>query len=203
MNFSLLSFVIICPLFLFGCSTTQFGVHQEQWIQMTDEQKKLVIEGYNQRQALIEQRRIEEKRAAAIAQEKENKRRYAQIEKIKKGEGVLGDYIRISILSCKAKINSKYRSINPVSIKLADGEYRVIEIKNESHKYRFYTTKLPFSYQDGLLIIGSKNGRGGIFLPYTQKWKKGHRYSNLSSKNGAVKLEDCNVEISVIPVHSF
>ncbi|MFK5983904.1 MAG: hypothetical protein QM479_00555 [Pseudomonadota bacterium] len=114
-------------------------------------QKTLVIKSYNKRQELIEQRRLERAKEQRLAKAIKEEQRRKQVERTKQGLGNLGDYIRISILSCKAKMGSKYRPIHPISIKLADGEELIIEIKSTAHKYTSYSRNLSFIYRDGLL----------------------------------------------------
>lgn len=208
MHYFLPTFFIIFILFLSGCTTTQFGVPEEQWRQMNDEQKRLTINGYNQRQLIIEQRRLEQSKTDAIIQQQKNElkkkkehQHQARINKIKNGAGDLGDLIRVSILSCQAKLHSKYRQINPVSIKLADGEQRNIKISSVTHKDRSYKKELPVKYNDGLLTIsGRSSGKKSIKLAYEQSWLTGHRYHKLSAK-GAVQLKECEIAVSVIPKH--
>ncbi|NOQ80690.1 MAG: hypothetical protein GQ546_14975 [Gammaproteobacteria bacterium] len=203
-------FFIIFTFFLTGCTATQFGVPEEQWLQMNDEQKQLAISGYNQRQLLAEQRRLERAKADALIQqqqkalqEKKEQRQQARINRIRNGAGDLGDLIRVSILSCQAKLHNKYRQINPVSIKLADGEHREIKINSVTHKDRSYSASLPVKYNEGLVTIsGQSSGKKSIKLAYEQSWLKGHRYHKLSAK-GAVKLKECEIAISVIPSSSF
>jgi len=202
---------ILIIFFLTGCTATQFGVPEEQWQQMNDEQKQLTISGYNQRQLLAEQRRLEQAKIDAINQQQENalkeeqeqryqRRERKRIHRIRHGAGDLGDLIRVSILSCRAKLNKKYRQINPVSIKLADGERREIKISSITHKDRSYQASLPIKYDDGLLTISGKtSGKKSIKLAYEQSWLKGHHYYNLSAK-GAVRLKGCEISVSVIPL---
>lgn len=206
MHYFLSALVIIFTFFLNGCAPTQFGVPEEQWQQMNDEQKQLAITGYNQRQLIVEQRRLEQAKADAFNQQRQNnlkeeevQRQQIRIDKIRNGGGDLGDLIRVSILYCQAKLHDKYRQLNPVSIKLADGERREVEISSVTHKDRSYKKSLPVKYDDGLLTIsGKSSGKKAIKLAYEQSWLKGHRYHNLSAK-GAVKLKGCEIAISVIP----
>ena len=203
MNKFIYGLIIVCLFsLLVACVKTQFGMPEEEWQQLNAEQKTLVIEAYNKRQALIEQRRLEKAQAKRESEALVEKQRYVQVERVKQGLGVLGDYIRISILSCQVKMGSKYRQIDPLSIKLADGEQRLIEIKSTTHKYTSYSKHLSFLYHDGLVTIGAdSSARGGIILPYKQAWLKGHHYYQLSSKR-PVKMKECEVEISIIPTRN-
>lgn len=45
-----LSLLLIAPLFLAACTPTVFGIPQDQWAQLNQQQRTQVIEGYNQRQ---------------------------------------------------------------------------------------------------------------------------------------------------------
>jgi len=199
MNIIFPTFVFAAVLLLSSCANTQFGVSGEQWQQMTDEQKRLTIEGYNQRQLLAEQRRMEKAQSDTEVLAKKEQQRQIKIENIKNGGGTLGDIVRISILSCQAKLGSKYRTINPIAIKLVDGEQRVIKNNVQAHKYTSYSKNLPISYQDGLVTIAAEpEGMQGIYLPYEQSWIKGHRYHNLFVK-GRVRLKNCEITISVVP----
>ncbi len=205
MNKLLYCLIIAFFLLLISCTKTQFGVPEKEWQQMNEEQKTLVIESYNKRLELIEQRRLERAKKQRLEQaikEQQRLKRLKRVERTKQGLGVLGDYIRISILSCKAKMGSKYRSINPISIKLADGEEKIIKIKSSEHKYTSYTRDLSFIYNEGLVTIGATySGQDGLLLPYKQAWLKGARYHNLSAKR-PVRLKECEVEISVIPTRN-
>ncbi|MCP3849988.1 MAG: hypothetical protein GY694_07090 [Gammaproteobacteria bacterium] len=207
MKFTSSILIFTCSFLLISCVSTQFGVPQEQWQQMSHEQKQLTIEGYNQRQLLKEQRHLEQRRAEEKRQLKKEQQRQvkikksrAKIQKIKNGYGDIGDIVRISILSCEAKIHSKYRAINPVSLKLVDGEQKMVTITSKPHKHKSYSKKLTIKYRDGLVKINT--GSSGIFLPYEQSWIKGHRYHNLSSK-GATRLKKCKISLSAIPSSSL
>lgn len=172
MHYFFPALLIITTIMLTGCTATQFGVPEEQWQQMNDEQKQLAISGYNQRQLIVQQRRLEQAKIDAFNQQRKNKlkeeeahRQQIRIEKIRNGDGNTGDLIRISILSCQAKLHNKYRQINPASVKLADGEHREIAISSVTHKDRSYQKKLPVKYDDGLITIsGESSGKKSIKL---------------------------------------
>ncbi len=50
MKYLSLSLLLIVPFFLAACTPSVFGIPQDQWAQLNQQQRTQVIEGYNQRQ---------------------------------------------------------------------------------------------------------------------------------------------------------
>ena len=182
-----------------GCGQTYYGVTEEIWFEMNDAQKQAAIEGYNQRDLLRTKHRIEQERIKDEHDKRLARQRQQQVEKIYNGGGQLGDLVQISILSGQIKLGFKDRSIEPVSVKLANGESREMEARSTGSRYIKYKAKIPIQYSDGLLMIGAdQSGRGGIRIPYDHAWLKGKAYKGITGK-GVYKMENMHIKIVVIP----
>ena len=191
-QFYLLIFLV---LFLTSCATKYYGVSEEVWLEMNDNQKQTAIEGYNQRELIRVKQRIQREQARNYKIEEEEQKRLEQIERIYNVDGQMGDLIQLSILSGVMKLGFKNRKIEPASVRLVNGETKEIKISSSDHKYMKYTAQ----YQDGLVIIGSNySGDGGIRIPYDNGWLSGKEYIGMSGR-GSHKMKNMNIKLTVIP----
>lgn len=203
----LISKVLIAMMLLFaiGCSRTLYGIPEQEWLKLTDEQKTAAINGYNEREQLREQTRAAEaeRRAQLQAQKAEEQKQQQEIERrrieaIYAGEaGNLGDLIRVSIQGGDMLFGNRRRPFQPVSFKLASGESRIVEVISNDQNYND-AVKLAVSYRDGLLLIDEADFRSDLAarIAYDSSWKRGNFY-NINSR-GYRELRNVCVNVEVI-----
>jgi hypothetical protein len=196
----------LCVSIIIGvaaCSTTMYGVPEDQWNKMTDMQKQTAIEGYNERQRLREIERQKEAerdaREARVRAEEGRQReeiRKKRIEAIYRGvEGQYGDLIRVSIQGGEMRIAGRRRDYQPVSFKIADGELKTIRVIQGEGRYGTYAD-LNVLYQDGVLYLDTYGSdvRGALRIVYARGWEKGKTYPGVNSES---RLEFRNIRIFV------
>lgn len=52
------------------------------------------------------------------------------------------------------RLGNKHRSYAPLSLTLASGEERMMEVVSNEHKYIRYRGEFRLTYNDGLLVLG-------------------------------------------------
>lgn len=198
--------ILVILFFLMGCTRMMYGIPEQEWLKLTDEQKSSTINGYIEREKLREQARAAEaeRRSQVQAQKAEEQRRQQEIEQrrieaIYAGEaGNLGDLIRVSIQGGDMLFGNRRRPFQPISFKLASGESRIIETISNDQNYND-TVELAVSYRDGLLLIDEANFRPDLAarLAYDSAWKRGSSY-NINSR-GYRELQNVRVKVEIIP----
>lgn len=163
----------------------RFGVPEEEWARLTEAQRTEVIRGYNERELLREEgrlrdaeRRAIEARAKAEREQAQERQRLERIEAIRRGEaGQWGDLIRVSLQNGEMQLSGKHRPYAPISLTLADGETRTVDIISDESRHTTYRGQLQISYVDGRLTLD------GAHLVIDPSWRNGRRYV-LDSKGG-------------------
>jgi len=200
-------FVLILTILLqiSACSSRIYGVQEEQWMQLSPDEREQAIEHYNQMEILRAQRRIEEEK---VALEKEKQQtlvmasRQEHANKIYAGEaGVRGDLLRVTIRGGELYMHGKHRHYSPVSFKIADGEQKVITFSHP-HK-RHYQIDVPVEYYDGVLSFDYDPDDSYDYrynLAYEPEWRRGRYYRNITlHKHSPSKAR--NIEIIVEAVN--
>ena len=195
--------VLICSLLLIlpltACSSGHYGISDEEWLHMSKIEKVAVIQGYNERQRIREQRRLEEEKRNRIMQEQQAQKRREYVAAVYNGtKGQFGDLLRVSMKGGQVKINGKHRSYRPVSFKIADKECKAVPLIHEKKFYSF-SGRLNVCYFDGTLLIdtGNNNSYGAASIIYDPAWIKGKTYMDISS-NGRIKIRKATFQIQII-----
>ena len=188
---------------LSACTPMIYGVPQETWDGMNQEQRSATIEIYKERQLarqiaaeerarqhaiyLEEQRLMEEAEAEAL--------RY-QVEAIYRGNGNYGDLLRVRIEKGTAYFRGQIRQYDPVAFQLAKGEIKDITIATT--KNRRVTL---IAYYDGanLYLDGNKNTRQKNMskILYDNRWSQGLTYTDVYTNNKA-KLKGADVTVEIV-----
>ena len=166
---------------------------------MSEAEKVAVIQGYNERQRIREQRRLEEEKRNRRAQEQQDKMRREYVAAIYSGNrGQLGDLLRVSMKNGEVRIAGKHRPYRPVSFKIADQECKAVPLTYEK-KYYSYSGKLNVCYADGTLLLdtGRSTSHGATAITYDPAWIKGKTYTGISS-NGQTEIRQVNIQIVAI-----
>lgn len=193
-------------LSLLGCGKYLYGVPEEEWKKLSDDQRLATISGYNERERLREQTRASEaaRRNLELAQKAEAERHRQELERrrieaIYAGEaGNLGDLIRVSLQGGDMLIGGRRRPFHPLTMRLASGESRRIEVMSNDDTYSS-RVDIILSYRDGLLLIDEAEFRPdlAVRLVYDSAWKKGGSY--IINSRGNRELRNVRVNVEVIP----
>lgn len=198
-----LSVALICHM---GCTQMMYGIPEQEFVKLSEEQKIATINGYNEREKIREQTRAiaAERRAKEQAEKAEEQRRQKEIvqkriDAIYAGEaGNLGDLVRVSIQGGDMLFGKRRRPFQPVSFKIANGETRSIETVSNDKKYND-TVELTVSYREGVLFIDEVSYRADLAtrIVYDSTWKKGNSYS--INTRGNRELHNVRINVEVIP----
>ena len=175
--------ILAFVLFVVGCESTRYGVDQETWDGLTDEQRSATIAGYNERKQLEAERRLigEQRRLieANMAQEQmaeqiEDAVMYAPRIKVSVWAGILRDEDKVYAIE---RTNLVLRHEQEAELKVEDDEG--------------VRSSVALAYRRGHFILGQ--GDGAIEVPYEDGWRKGKLYlERLPSKaefSGTVHMD--------------
>lgn len=191
--------LLIFLLLLNGCAPTYYGVPEEEWQKMGEPERVAAIEGYNERQRIREQRRLEEQKRRRLEAEQQARVRKEHVDSIYNGSsGQFGDLLRVSMRNGKIRIGGKHRTYRPVSFKIADQECKAIPVVYEK-KYYSYSGEVAVCYIEGSLLVdaGKSNRHGAVAITYDSGWARGKTYTNINS-NGRGDLEGVTVFVQAV-----
>lgn len=188
---------------LTGCTATIYGVPQERWDTMGEQERVAAMEVYKARQAVLIQQRQE--RARQLALERERQRAVAaeearqsqlRVDAVYRGEGVFGDLLRVTLRDGRLKFHGAHKPYQPVAFKIAAGEIKEVQVVD--HKGRKAT--MVVSYDGSILLLddtpGARRSRA-TRLVYEDMWEEGKTYSSLTAK-GPLELRGVNVTVQVL-----
>ena len=208
-------YFLICLILLFiisACAPTIFGVPQDQWNQMSAEQRQTAIEGYNERARIQAQRRLVDSRRAAerarqagIDAELEAERERKRISAIYDGRGgINGDLLQVSVRGGRMKFDGKHREYRPLSFRIANGDRKPITFRKEGTQGHHSVT-VWVEYHDGNFIFDAgatkQEGRYAKQIIYEPAWRRGKTYTSLSLGNHTVsEVENISITIQILPI---
>jgi len=188
---------------LTGCTATIYGVPQERWESMGEQERVAAMEAYRARQAVLLQQRQERARQLALERERqqaieaeEARQRQLRVDAIYRGEGVYGDLLRVRVEEGRLKLRGSHRAYQPVAFRIAVGETKQVEVVDLKGK----KAALLASYDGSTLLLDEKPGDGrarGVRLPYEEAWEEGTTYTGLTAK-GSMELRDVSVTVQVL-----
>jgi len=190
-------------LALTGCTATIYGVPQERWDTMGEQERVAAMEAYRARQAVLKQQR--EERARQLARERERQRaveaeearqRQLRVAAVYRGEGVYGDLLRVRLEEGRMKLNGSHRAYQPVAFRIAAGESKRVEVVDRKGR----KAALLASYDGSTLLLDESPGTGrsrAIRLAYEDDWEGGKTYSGLTAK-GPLELRGVSVSVQVL-----
>lgn len=188
---------------LTGCTASIYGVPQERWDTMGEQERVAAIEAYQARQAVLLQQREERARQQAMERERQHaieaeeaRQRLLQVDAIYRGEGVYGDLLRVTIQDGRLKIFGSHRAYQPVAFKIAAGETKEVDVFDRKGR----KTGMLASYDGSILLLDESPGAGrsrASRLVYEDVWAEGKTYSNLNAK-GPLELRDVTVTVQVL-----
>jgi len=185
--------LLLAGLLLTACSPRIYGVPEEQWAQMGREERQAAMAHWQAVEEAREARRTREAELAAEQQRQDQLR----IARIRAGEGLPGDLLRVSIERGQMRVGGSHRDIEPLSFTIASGETRELPVQARRGN-RIYRATLRVMYEDGTLLLDTPGfgDRGAARLVYGPGWDRGTR-QRLSS-DGPLRLRDVTVYVEAV-----
>jgi hypothetical protein len=202
--------VMLAMMLLAACTPRIYGVPQERWETMSEQERIAAIEAYQARQEVLRQQRQEQARLQAIekqaqlAREAEKAhRRQLQIDAIYRGEGLYGDLLRVNLEGGKLRIHGHHQPFHPVSFKIAAAEMKDIEIVSLNGQ----RTRMAVQYDGSNLLLDESpqpHRSTAIRLPYEDSWEVGATYTNRFAK-GPLEMKGVNIAVQIVgnPPHDI
>ncbi len=199
----LFSTLMLLMMLLAGCTPRIYGVPQERWEAMSEQERVSAMEAYKARQEVLRQQREEQARLRAmekqaqLAREAEQARQQQlQVDAIYRGKGLYGDLLRVNLEGGKLQIHGRHQRFHPVSFKIAASEMKDIEIVSMNGQKARMTVQYDGS---NLLLDESPNAHRSkaIRLPYEDSWEAGATYANRSDK-GPLEMQGINIAVQII-----
>ena len=190
---------------LAACTPTIYGVPQDRWDLMTEQERIVAMEAYKEHQiayqkAAAERARLraEQEAARRASLELEMERRRARVEHIYSGHGAnFGDLIEVTLYGGQIRLNGKKQGYQPITFKIADGEVKSIPI----HYSKGRSGELYILYENRHLWIDTdpfgKNTRSAHLI-FDNSWGDGRTYAGINS-HGSRDLRLVNLDIAVTP----
>ncbi|WP_051361452.1 hypothetical protein [Desulfuromonas sp. TF] len=199
----IVSGLFVIWIVLSGCTATIYGVPQERWEAMGEQERIAAMEAYQARQAVLLQQRQERARLKEIERERQfaieaedAPQRQLRVDAVYRGEGVYGDLLRVTLREGRLKFQGAHRAYQPVAFKIAAGETKRVEIVDGDGR----RATMVASYDGSILLLddspGAKRSRAAR-LVYEELWEEGKTYANLGAK-GPLELRGVNVTVQVL-----
>ncbi len=195
---------------LSACTPYIYGVPKLTWDTMSEPERLEAMQIYKERQianrmAMEERARLnaierakQQARAAEAERLRQERFRQERIAAIHRGEGAYGDLLRVSIEGGEMWIAGRHRHYQPLTIKIADGEYRELTVTDD----RGNQANLTVAYDDRALVIdgpGDTRKPSTARLRYDRKWERGSFYTGIST-TGPLQLRGVEVQVEVASV---
>ena len=199
----LFTVLILLLVGLTGCTPSIYGVPQERWDTMGEQERIAAIEAYQARQTVLLQQREERARQMAIERERqraneaeEARQRQLRVDAVYRGKGVYGDLLRVTIQEGRLKFHGAHKPYQPVAFKIAAGETKEVEVVD--HKGR--KAVMLVTYDGSNLLLddnpGAQRSRASR-LVYEDGWEEGKTYSDLNAR-GPLELRGVTVTVQVL-----
>ena len=195
--------ILLLIMLLAACTPRIYGVPQERWETMSEQERIATMEAYQARQEVLRQQRQEqarlqamEKQAQLAREAEEARRRQLQIDAIYRGEGLYGDLLRVNLEGGKLRIHGHHQPFHAVSFKIAAAEMKDIEIVSLNGQ----RTRMAVQYDGGNLLLDEspKSHRStAIRLPYEDSWEVGATYTNRFTK-GPLEMKGVNIAVQIV-----
>ncbi len=192
---------------LAACTPMIYGVPQERWDLMTEQERIAAMEAYTERQIAYQQAaaerariRAEQEAARQARLEEEMAIRQERVDLIYHGRtGTFGDLLEVTLHGGQMRLSLKKRDYLPVTFKIADGEVKAVPIHYSKGRH----ATLYIRYENRHLWLDTdrfgQNTRRAAHLVYTDDWGSGITYTGISS-HGAFDMRGVAVDIDVVPV---
>jgi hypothetical protein len=199
----ILTFSMALLMALAACTPRIYGVPEDRWETMSEQERVAAMEAYKARQEALRQQREEQARLRAMEKEaqlareaEEARLRQIHVDAIYRGEGLYGELLRITLKDGQLQFHGVHKPFHPVSFRIAAGEMKDVEIVSvQGRKARMAV------FYDGsnLLLDETPNSRrsNAVRLPYEDAWETGATYPDLVAK-GPLEMRGVDVSVRII-----
>ena len=195
--------VMLLTMLLAACTPRIYGVPQDRWETMSEQERIAAMDAYKARQEVLRQQREEQARLRAIEKKaqlareaEEAHRRQLQIDAIYRGKGLYGDLLRVNLQGGKLQFYGDHKPYQPVAFRIAASETKEVEIvSNRGHRVR-----MAVFYDGSNLLLDERphsNRLTALQLPYEDRWEAGATYEHVFSK-GPLELRGVDVTVQII-----
>ncbi|EMS78407.1 hypothetical protein [Desulfotignum phosphitoxidans] len=207
-------FVILLSLFalnIIGCTKKIAGIPLEDWNQLSEDEREIVLRGYNERQKIIAEERLVKAKLQAEAQadklfveRKEAIANQKKVAHIYAGEGIYGDLLQVTVEGGQLYFYGKFKNYQPLSFRIANGESKQVSFVNQTGNGIYQEINVWMAYKDGNFIFdcGEKEWteKYGRKFSFSLGKKRITEYQHVTlSKYSDSKAIDINISIEVIP----
>jgi len=199
----ILIFSMALMMALAACTPRIYGVPEDRWETMSEQERVAAMEAYKARQEALRQQSEEQARLRAMEKEaqlareaEEARLRQMHVDAIYRGEGLYGELLRVSLIDGLLQFHGVHKPFHPVSFRIAAGEMKDVEIVSaQGRKARMAV------FYDGsnLLLDETPNSRRStaVRLPYEDAWETGATYPDLVAK-GPLEMRGVDVTVCII-----
>lgn len=190
-------------MLLAACTPRIYGVPQDRWETMSEQERISAMEAYKARQDVLRQRQAEqarlremEKKAQLAREAEEARQQQIQIDAIYRGEGLYGDLLRVSLNGGMLEIRGHHQPFHPVAFRIAASEIKEIEVVSK----RGQRSHMTVQYDGSNLLLDEtphSHRSTALHLPYEDAWEDGATYANRSTK-GPLEMKGVNVTVQII-----
>lgn len=194
---------LLLIMLLAACTPRIYGVPQERWETMSEQERISAMEAYKARQEALRQKRAEQARLKAMEKEaqlarkaEEARQRQLQIDAIYRGEGLYGDLLRVTLEGGMLETHGHHQPFHPVAFKIAASEMKDIEIVSK----RGQRVRLTAEYDGSNLMLDEtphSHRSTALHLPYEDAWEDGATYTGRSTK-GPLELKGVDITVRIV-----
>lgn len=197
------SFLLVLMMALAACTPRIYGVPEDRWETMSEQERIAAMETYKARQEALRQQREERARQRAmeekarLAREAEEARlRQIRVDAIYRGEGQYGELLRVTLSGGELQFRGVHKPYHPVSFRIAAGEIKDVEVVS----MRGRKARMAVRYDgSNLLLDDTPKSRysKAVRLPFEDAWERGATYPGLVAK-GPLEIRGVDVTVQLI-----
>ena len=199
----MLNFLMVVMMTLAACTPRIYGVPEDRWETMSEQERVAAMEAYKARQEALRQQREEqariramEKKAQLAREAEEARRRQMHVDAIYHGEGLYGELLRVTLEDGLLQFHGVHKPFHPVSFRIAAGEMKDVEIVSVQGR----KARMTVLYDGSNLLLDEKPKSlrsMAIRLPYEDSWGPGATYPDLVAK-GPLEMRHVDVTVRII-----
>jgi hypothetical protein len=196
-------FLMVLMVMLAACTPRIYGVPEDRWETMSEQERIAAMEAYKARQEALRQQREErariramEKKAQLAREAEEARQRQMRVEAIYRGEGLYGELLRVTLKGGMLQFHGVHKPFHPVSFRIAAGEIKDVEVVS----VRGRKARMAVHYDGSNLLLDEtpkSRASKAIRLPYEDAWETGATYPHLAAK-GPLEIRGVDVTVQVV-----
>lgn len=195
--------LMLLMMLLAACAPRIYGVPQERWETMSEQERVAAMEAYKARQEVLRQQREKQARLRAMEREaqlareaEEARQRQLRVDAIYRGKGLYGDLLRITLKGGMLQFRGDHKNFHPVSFKIAAEEMKDVEIVS----VRGIKTHMTVYYDGSNLLLDetpNSHRSTALRLPYEDTWETGTTYPERFAK-GPLEMRGVDVTVRIV-----